>query len=296
MQLETKHYYDDETLEFVASRFFIDGEEVKFEDYQYFIKGLEEQNNKYEEKTEENPYEYVDEDEVCECDECKYKDKKKYESCDNDCKYMNCDECCNDFCDCENEGCEDCSNEYESCKDCKDDEFDYGDLLEVFTCRIMEADKDYKLVKEILDEFADIFIPDYDEDEFEIECENECDCMIEECNCENVELTDERIEEIKLIEVVANKIENIQCTCGYELRDALFWLYSTGKSIGWNDHCCFIQKLMDDEKYKDYKENKESKKDKYNITCNLTVNNTKEDINKATEQIFNMINNAIRCG
>ena len=151
---------------------------------------------------------------------------------------MNCDECCNDFCDCKNEGCEDC-------KGCKVEEFDYGELLEIFTKRIQDTEGCPECIREILDEFADIFIPDYEEDEFEITenddviCEN-CDC----CNCENGELTDEKIEEIKLIEMVANKIENIQCTCGYELRDTLFWLYSTGKSIGWNDHSCFIQKLM----------------------------------------------------
>ena len=235
MQLETKHYYDDETLEFVASRFFIDGEEVKFEDYQYFIKGLEEQNNKYEEKTEENPYEYVDEDEVCECDECKYKDKKKYESCNDNCKYMNCDECCNDFCDCENEGCEDCEG-------CKVEEFDYGELLELFAYRVIDTGGCPECIKEILDEFADIFIPDYDEDEFENDgedCDVCCECT---CECENEEFSDEQLEEIKIIEEFTDNIMNIKC--GAELRNELYRLYSMGKSIGWNDHCCFIRELM----------------------------------------------------
>ena len=111
MQLTTKHYYDDETFEHVKSKFYIDGEEVDFEAYMDFIGGLEEYNKDTEELTEDNPYEYNDEDETCECDECKYKDKKKYDSCDDDCKYINCDECCNDFCDCENEGCEGCTED-----------------------------------------------------------------------------------------------------------------------------------------------------------------------------------------
>jgi len=289
---EAKSIYDSKTGRFLEE-FYINSNSVDCDEYYFYLereKDVEDKKLEYKElvkeTVKENPYEYND-DEVCECDECKYKDKKKYESCNDDCKYMNCDECCNDFCDCENDCCEECEG-------CKVEGFDYGELLEIYTCRVIDAGKDFHLVKEILDEFADIFIPDYEEDEIEITenddviCEN-CDC----CNCENGELTDEKIEEIKLIEMIANKIENIQCTCGYELRDTLFWLYSTGKSIGWNDHCCFIQKLMDDEENKDYKENK---KDKTNFTCNLTVNNTKEDMDKAVEQIFDMINNATRWG
>jgi len=241
LQLETKHYYDDETLEFVASRFFIDGEEVKFEDYQYFIKGLEEQNNKYEELVDDSPYTY-DEYEECsdECDKCKYKDKKKYEICDNDCKYMNIDKCCNDFCDCENEYCD----EREECEGCGDDEFDYGDLLEIYTKRIQETEGCPECIKEILDEFADIFIPDYDEDEFEIE--DECDGMIEESDCNKEEFTDQQIEEIKMIETFAYRIENVDCDCGCEMRNLLYELFSIGKNVGWNDHKCFMKELMEE--------------------------------------------------
>jgi len=158
MQLTTKHYYDNETFEHVKSKFYIDGEEVDFESYQDFISGLEEYNNdEVEDDTKDNPYQYNDEDEVCECDECKYKDKKKYKNCDDGCKYMICDECCNDFCECENEGCE----------GCKVEEFDYGDLLEIFACRIQETNGNKNSIKSILEEFADNFIEDYDEDEFE---------------------------------------------------------------------------------------------------------------------------------
>ena len=237
MQLTTKHYYDDETFEHVLSKFYIDGEEVDFESYMDFIGGLEEYNKDEEEKVEDNPYEYVDEDEVCECDECKYKDKKKYESCDDDCKYMNCDECCNDFCDCENDCCE--------CEDCKVEEFDYDELLEIFVERIQETNGNKNSIKSILDEFADNFIEDYDEDEFNKELED-CSCNDCQCTCEseNGEFTDEQLAEIDLIEEFTDNVMNIKC--GAELRNELYRLYKTGKSIGWNDHCCFMRELMDE--------------------------------------------------
>ena len=250
MQLTTKHYYDDETFEHVLSKFYIDGNPVDCDEYYFYLereKDIEDKKLKYKDKLEykeketvkENPYEYVDEDEVCECDECKYKDKKKYDSCDDDCKYMNCDECCNDFCDCENEGCEDCEG-------CKVEEFDYGELLEIFAERIQETNGNIKSIKSILDEFADIFIPDYDEDEFENDgedCDVCCECKCT-CECENGEFSDEQLAEIDLIEEFTDNIMNIKC--GAELRNELYRLYKTGKSIGWNDHCCFIQKLIDE--------------------------------------------------
>ena len=231
---EAKAIYDSKSGKFFEE-FYINGNSVDCDEYYFYLerekdiedKKLKEYKLEYKEKelvkekVEDNPYIYNNCDDNCE--ECK--------DYINNCK---CDECCGE-CDCE---CQ---------EDCEEDEFDYGELLEMFTCRIIDAGEDFQLIREILDEFADNFIPDYEEDEFEITenndviCEN-CDC----CNCENGELTDEKIEEIKLIEMVANKIENIQCTCGYELRDTLFCLYSIGKSIGWNDHCCFIQKIMDE--------------------------------------------------
>jgi len=232
MQLTTKHYYDNETFEHVKSKFYINGEEVDFESYQDFISGLSEYNKDEIEKVDENPYEYND------CEKC-----NEVDNCleNNMCC---CDECCGKYGD-----------------DERIEEFDYGELLEIFTKRIQDTGGCPECIKEILDEFADNFIEDYDED---------CKCDECECNCKD-ELTDQQIEEIKLIEMVANKIENIQCTCGYELRDALFWLYSTGKSIGWNGHCCFIQKLMDDDNYKD------------------NMDSTKEDINTLTSKIISGI-------
>jgi len=176
----------------------------------------------------ENPYEYNNEDEVCECDECKYKDKKKYESCNDNCKYMNCDECCNDFCDCENDCCE-------GCEECKVEEFDYGELLEIFTCRIIDAGKDFKLVRDILDEFADIFIPDYEEmeDEFEITEDDIIDGeSVDKCNdCEDKQVC----LDISIIEEFYDKIENLDCDCSSCVKNVLYELFLLGKEIGWND-------------------------------------------------------------
>ena len=185
----------------------------------------------------DNPYKYIDEDEVCECDECKYKDKKKYESCDNDCKYMNCDECCNDFCDCENDCCEDCEG-------CKIEEFDYGELLDIFAERIQETNGNKNSIKSILDEFADIFIPDYNEDEIDdefVSINPDCQCT---CECENGEFTDTQLAEIELIENYANNIAKIKCSA--DLRNCLYQLYNIGKEIGWDEHKCFMKELMDE--------------------------------------------------
>ena len=249
---EAKAIYDSKTGKFLEE-FYINGNPVDCDEYYFYLerekdvedKKLEDKKLEYKEKElvkekiEENPYEYSNNDEVCECDECKYKDKKKYKSCDDNCKYMNCDECCNDFCDCENESCDDCEG-------CKIEEFDYGELLEIFAERIQETCGNKNSIKSILDEFADIFIEDYNENEFENvgeDCDECCECKCT-CECENEEFSDEQLEEIKIIEEFTDNIMNIKC--GAELRNELYRLYSMGKSIGWNDHCCFIQKLMDE--------------------------------------------------
>ena len=108
---EAKAIYDSKSGKFLEE-FYINGNPVDCDEYYFYLereKDVEDKKLENKDKelvkgtVKENPYEYVDDDEVCECDECKYKDKKKYESCNDDCKYINCDECCNDFCDCENE-------------------------------------------------------------------------------------------------------------------------------------------------------------------------------------------------
>jgi len=236
---EAKAIYDSETGKFLEE-FYINSNPVDCDEYYFYLEREKDAEDKklknkakleYKEKelVKDNPYQYND-DEVCECDECKYKDKKKYESCDNDCKYMNCDECCNDFCDCENECCEN----YE---ECKVEEFDYRELLELFTCRIQETNGNKNSIKSILDEFADIFIPDYNEDEFDIigkELEDECN------ECEDKQIC----MDISIIENFYDKIENLDCdSC---VKNVLYELFVLGKEIGWRDHRGFIRELMDE--------------------------------------------------
>jgi len=201
MQLTTKHYYDDETFEHVKSKFYIDGEEVDFEAYMDFIGGLEEYNKDTEELTEDNPYEYNDEDETCECDECKYKDKKKYDSCDDDCKYINCDECCNDFCDCENEGCEGCTED-NCCGECNE-------------CN------------------NDIYI----DDEMDCGISEECiDC--DDTECEN-QISSEELEELKIIASFTEEVLK-RDGCPDCIFGLLGDLYVKGKNVGWQNHKDYI--------------------------------------------------------
>ena len=187
-----------------------------------FINGLSEYNE--DEINEENPYEYSDE-------------------CKSDCENGKCskDKCCGE---CEND-------------DERIEGFDYGELLDIFVSRIQDTGGCPDCIREILDEFADIFIEDYDEDE--IEDDKCCECNFT-CETENGEFTDTQLEEIELIEEFVDKIMNINC--GVELRNELYRLYSTGKSIGWNNHCCFIQELVNGD-------NKSS--DISNITYNLNI-------------------------
>ena len=246
---EAKAIYDSKTGKFLEE-FYINGESVDCDEYYFYLekeKDIEDKKLKYKDKLEEketvkeNPYQYNDDDEFCECDECKYKDKKKYESCDDDCKYMNCDECCNDFCDCENDCCEDCEG-------CKVEGFDYGELLEIFAERIQETNGNKNSIKSILDEFADIFIDDYDEDEFEIteddiiedcNCDGTCEC----CDCKD-ELTDQQIEEIKLItSYVKDVLETEGCpNCIFDL---LSQIYFIGKEVGWDDCKEYVKEILD---------------------------------------------------
>lgn len=58
--------------------------------------------------------------------------------------------------------CEGC--ECKGCCKCCEDEFDYEDLLDVFVNRILEIGPCKNCLKDLLDEFADIFLPDEDEE------------------------------------------------------------------------------------------------------------------------------------
>jgi len=161
---------------------------------------------------------------------------------ENPYEYTDCEKC-NEIDNCLENGkcCRDC--------DCGDDEriegFDYGELLEMFTCSVMDAGKDFQLVREILDEFADIFIPDYDEDEFEITEEdelNECNC--DECECCNDEISDQQIEEVKLItSYVKDVLETEGCpNCIFDL---LSQIYFIGKEVGWDDCKEYVKEILD---------------------------------------------------
>lgn len=71
MQLQTKHYYDDETMEFVGARWFIDGEEVGFDEYMDVIGALEDKDEDCDEcNNDENE---AEECEGCEisCEQCR---------------------------------------------------------------------------------------------------------------------------------------------------------------------------------------------------------------------------------
>ena len=120
MQLETKHYYDDETLEFVASRFFIDGEEVSFDVYMDYCNELEKINGDCE----------------CNCDCCERDDcceECTEENCCNECDGYIDDDCgdCNE-CICE---CEECN-----CKEMTDQEYEEIKLLSSFTEKVLERE------------------------------------------------------------------------------------------------------------------------------------------------------------
>ena len=170
---------------------------------------------------------------VWECDEDEVSNENPYE-------YTDCEKC-NEIDNCLENGkcCRDC--------DCGDDErieeFDYGELLEIFTCRIIDAGKDFKLVRDILDEFADIFIPDYEEmeDEFEITEDDIIDESADKCNdCEDKQVC----LDISIIEEFYDKIENLDCDCSSCVKNVLYELFLLGKEIGWKNHKGFMKKIL----------------------------------------------------
>jgi len=218
MQLTTKHYYDDETFEHVASKFYIDSEECDFETYQDFVGGLSEYNEDEIDELKENPYEY---DDNCQC-QC---------------------EICNDYDNCCESG--ECNYKDECCGECDEvvEEFDYSELLEVYAQRIQETKGNKTYIKKILDEFADIFIPDYEEDEIEEFCEDD-ECS--GCIYNKEDIPDELLEEIKMIEFFADKIENINCDCEACLRNVLYELYCVGKNIGYGDYKDYMKKVIEE--------------------------------------------------
>ena len=89
MELKTKHYYDDETLEFVASKFFIDNEQVDIDVYMDYCNELQKINGDCE----------------CNCDSCER------------------DDCCEECTE------KDCCNECDDCNEYIDDDMDCGNCI-----------------------------------------------------------------------------------------------------------------------------------------------------------------------
>jgi len=211
MQLTTKHYYDDETFEHVLSKFYIDGEQVDFESYQDFLGGLEEYNKDEEELADDNPYQYNVEDEVCECDTCKYKDKKKYESCNDDCKYMNCDECCNDD---EEDICNECKCNYECADKLSDQEIEELKLIAHFTDEVLKRegcpDCTFDLLRELFSIGKEIGWNDCEEELVEGENEdgnNEVNNEVNNITC-NLTVNNTNDDVNKVAEQIFNMINN----------------------------------------------------------------------------------------
>jgi len=136
-----------------------------------------------------------------------------YNICHQECE--NCDGCC-----------EECVNEDEI-------EVEYGEMLDIFVNKIRNSCHCPECIKEILDEFADVIIDNFNDDFDDTDDCQECKCN--KCECNQEELTDQQLEEVRLIEEFSYIIENTLCDCGYELRDILFKLYSIGKNIGYKD-------------------------------------------------------------
>ncbi len=78
------------------------------------------------------------------------------------------------------------------------------------------------------------------------ECEDEIKEIVCNNNCEECEIPDELCNDIKLIEEYADKIENIECTCGCELRNILYEFLMIGKGIGYEDCKEYIKKFVDE--------------------------------------------------
>jgi len=230
---ESKSIYNSGSSKFIEE-FYINGNSVDCDEYYFYLEREKEVEDKKlkevknVENLKENPYEY---DDTTDC---------KCETCDD---YDNC--CENGKCSCKDE----------RCGECEEDEFDYGELLEVFARKIQTTKGDFESIKQILDEFADIFIPDYDEDDEICECEEENmideNCKESECpgcsecidcddeGCENY-ISSEEIEELRLIaDFTKEVLKRDGCPeCVFEL---LGDLYIKGKNIGWENHKDYIQ-------------------------------------------------------
>jgi len=80
MKLETKRYYDDETMEFIAAKWFVDGGEVSFDEYMDIVDGLEEYNDN--DNDNDNDVENVEEVSE-ECEEWKESEEVVCDNCED---------------------------------------------------------------------------------------------------------------------------------------------------------------------------------------------------------------------
>jgi len=121
LELKTKHYYDDETLEFVASKFFIDNEQVDIDVYMDYCTELQKINGDCECE--------------CNCDECERDD------CCEECTE---EDCCNEFCedDIYIDDEMDCGNCIYNQEEISDELLETVKLIESFAQKIENAECD----------------------------------------------------------------------------------------------------------------------------------------------------------
>jgi len=230
---EAKAIYDSKSGKFIEE-FYINGNSVDCDEYYFYLEREKEVEDKKSilvkniEKSDKNPYEYTEDVNTTDC-QC---------------------ETCNDY--------DNCCESGECCGECEEDEyecieeFDYNNLLDIFVSRIQETEGNSYKIRKILDEFADIFIEDYEEDEIEDKCddceENKClgcsECI--DCNeeCENY-ISSEEIEELKLIAYFTEEVLK-RDNCPQCIFNLIGDIYIKGKEIGWENHKNYIQMCNDE--------------------------------------------------
>lgn len=149
--------------------------------------------------------------------------------CDN-CKYEGTDECCE---------CGECSCD---CEECEDEGITYDELLDIFVDKIVDTQGCLGCIREVLDEFADIFIPDE-----EYDCEKECDVEIV-CDdiCEDCEIPKDLCKDVHIVEDIATEYEDSDCQCESCLRNTIYKALMVGKEIGYEDCKEYIKEFVDE--------------------------------------------------
>jgi len=73
LKLTENHYYDDKTLEFICTKYYVDGDQIEYEDYMDLVDDLNIDENDCDEI--ENECDYCDgccecDNDQCDCPEC----------------------------------------------------------------------------------------------------------------------------------------------------------------------------------------------------------------------------------